>query len=71
MENEYRSVNGGTFESKNKALLSKEQAVQLMRTCIELAQYRDCLALPDVRFAVLLAMALVLRSMRHVCSSRR
>ena len=50
MENAYREANGGSFDKRNDALLSKQQALDLMSKCIELAQYRDCLALPDVRF---------------------
>ena len=47
MENVYRVANEGDNVT-NKAAMTREQAVQLMRQCVELAQYHDCCAYPEV-----------------------
>jgi hypothetical protein len=47
MENEFRNANGGGA-NKEEVKLTRDQAMKLMRTCIEVTQYRDALASPKV-----------------------
>ena len=48
MENEFRAANGAGA-NKDKPMMSKDAAVKLMRACVEVLQYRDCTASPNVR----------------------
>jgi len=45
MENEFRAANGGGANKEN-VRMTRAEAIQLMHTCVEVAQYRDCLASP-------------------------
>ena len=47
MENVYRVANDGDNVT-NKAAMTRDEAIELMRKCVELAQYHDCCAYPEV-----------------------
>lgn len=51
MENVYRAANGEDAQT-NAAKMSREQGIDLMRNCIELAQYHDCCAYPEFELLI-------------------
>jgi len=51
MENEFRNANGGGV-NKDDVKLTRDQAMKLMRTCIEVTQYRDALASPKFELVI-------------------